>query len=80
LLHHRVIVAAFNISRMRFATRFTTSLHGCRYHAGPLSVRLQATKILQCVTLTKLFSTGVASLIELNVNDFDHDFLRASLP
>jgi len=44
LLHHRVIVAAFNISRMRFAARFTTtSLHGCRYHAGPLSVRLQAT-------------------------------------
>jgi hypothetical protein len=56
LLHHRVIVAAFNISRMRFAARFTTKrLHGCRYHAGHLSVRLQATKTRQCVTLTKIY-------------------------
>jgi hypothetical protein len=65
LLHHRVIVAAFNISRMRFAARFTTSLHGCRYHAGPLSVRLQATKILQCVTLTKLLLRASLPLNEL---------------
>jgi hypothetical protein len=33
-------------------TKFsTTSLHGCRYHTGPLSVRFQATKILPCDTL-----------------------------
>jgi len=30
--------------------------------------------------IDQAITTGVASLIELNVNDFDHDFLRASLP
>jgi len=68
LLHHRVIVAAFNISRMRFAERFTTT----RFHARM--------RCILCCTIDRKVPAAfnISSLSSYQV--FNYKLTRVSLP